>query len=882
MPLVRDTVANFIGGVSQQPDKLMFPNQSKALVNYLLSPQTGLKKRPPTEHIAKLMNPLNVHPKCSTIIKESEEYEVILTGNGIKVFDLEGNEKTVNVEEADLVSYETTTYTYTYQGKTYKKSKDKNGKTIKDTYNFTFTYTFGNLTVTYTKNKIKTSKPANYNKIPSLTIGSDVYDANGNYFGKITAVNKTNSQVTVKKEADIDYTYNPLTYLTSSDPLHELDMITIGDYTFIVNKTMIPEMYEEPYPNPHLNSALLFVRQGDYTTDYTVSITYNNTTVTNTQTTTSDAATTKTNTIAKNLANKIAEDFTVANGWSVTRVNSCILITRPNDKAKFDVSVADSNGDYNLYAFCEEANSLDILPTIAPNGYILKVVGEKASSEDDYYVQFETTDGTSFGVGTWKECPSPKCKYAIKPQTMPHGLVREADGTFTLKILDWGQRNCGDEESAPTPSFIDTTIQELFTHKGRLGILADDKVCFSDTQDIFSFFRRTTLTPLDTDPIDISSNAKMVLLRHTLPFNEELLTFSETSIFSIKGGDVFSNTTVGCNLITEYPCSKDVKPINTGGTALFLFENGDYSRVMELYVTSTYSIDARDVTEQIPNYLLKNMYKIVGSTANNMACFLTTADTSKIFVYNYYYSSEQKAQSAWSEWEFENAEILNADFKDNWLYLVIQYSDGIYLEKMNFSAKNKENNLDYLFYLDRKVYYNNLTSINNVTTITLPYTPDNTVTVLNNKGFPLDYTINGKVITIEGNYNSLIVGNTFNSFWEMSLIFVRQQTQNGGIKVREGILMLRDINLCYAETGYFRIKVTPTYDTNITSEFEFTGKVTGMKSATLGQINISDGTFLLPVIAKNDEIKIEVINDGYMPNCFLSLEWLGDFNIRGQ
>ena len=29
MSLVRDTVANFIGGVSQQPDKLMYPNQSK-------------------------------------------------------------------------------------------------------------------------------------------------------------------------------------------------------------------------------------------------------------------------------------------------------------------------------------------------------------------------------------------------------------------------------------------------------------------------------------------------------------------------------------------------------------------------------------------------------------------------------------------------------------------------------------------------------------------------------------------------------------------------------------------------------------------------------------------------------------------------------------
>ena len=70
MSLVRDTVANFIGGVSQQPDKLIYPNQSKSLINYHPDPAMGLKKRPPTEHIAKLCSPLEKHPLCHTIIKE--------------------------------------------------------------------------------------------------------------------------------------------------------------------------------------------------------------------------------------------------------------------------------------------------------------------------------------------------------------------------------------------------------------------------------------------------------------------------------------------------------------------------------------------------------------------------------------------------------------------------------------------------------------------------------------------------------------------------------------------------------------------------------------------------------------------------------------------
>ena len=345
---------------------------------------------------------------------------------------------------------------------------------------------------------------------------------------------------------------------------------------------------------------------------------------------------------------------------------------------------------------------------------------------------------------------------------------------------------------------------------------------------------------------------------------------------------MFSNNTVACDLTMEYPCSKNCKPINAGATGFFVFENGNYSRVMEIYVSSTYAIDARDITEQAPSYLPRGMYKIAGSTANNIACFLSTEEPDKMYIYNYYYSSEQKAQSAWSEWEFKNTKILSVDFKENWMYMINQYSDGIYLEKMNFSPKIKEKGLDYLFHLDRKVYFDNLTPSEGTTQLTLPYTPDNEIVVVNPKGFPMDYTIEGNVVTVQGEHTSLIVGNTFKSLWQMPTIFLRQQTSNGGLKVKEGILMLRDINICYTETGYFRIVVTPKYSTNISSTFEFTGKIIGMKSATLGQIEVSDGTFLLPVIAKNDEVTIEVINDGYMPSCFLSLEWLGDFNIRGQ
>ena len=111
MALTQDTIPNFIGGVSQQPDKLMFPNQSKELLNMLPDPTIGLTKRKPTEHIARLMDALPIQPQVYTVNKEDEKYQVFLTGSTVRVFDLEGNEKTVKYlvdEDATEEEKETT------------------------------------------------------------------------------------------------------------------------------------------------------------------------------------------------------------------------------------------------------------------------------------------------------------------------------------------------------------------------------------------------------------------------------------------------------------------------------------------------------------------------------------------------------------------------------------------------------------------------------------------------------------------------------------------------------------------------------------------------------------------------------------------------------
>jgi hypothetical protein len=787
MALTQDTIPNFIGGVSQQPDKLMFPNQAKELINMLPDPTIGLTKRKPTEHISRLMDVLSTQPAVYTVNKEDEKYQVFLTGSTIRVFDLEGNEKEVK----------------------------------------------------YSVNENATEEEKEAKRIELLK------------------------------------------YITTEKPVEDLQMTNIGDYTFILNKTVTAQLSDETYPTPHKNSAMVFVKQGDYAIDYTIKI--NDKTVTYT-TDKDDRTTLKTNMIAKNLYDKLTSTVGTTD-WSFTRINSTILIKNTKG-ANFTISTEDSNADRSMFCIYKEFDTVSNLPAVAFNGFIVKIVGDDGDSSDDYYVQFTTKDGSSHGSGTWQECPSPDIKYHILGNTMPHAIVREADGTFIYKQIEWTDRGSGDEDTAKTPSIFGQKITEIFTHKGRLAFLAGDKSIYSDVDDIFSLFKRTVMTSLDTDPIDVGSNSKMVLLKHTLPYDGNLLLFSPSSIFTIKGGDVFSNSTVTLDLTMEYPCSTLCKPISAGTTGVFVFENGNYSGLYEIYTNSSYVTSARNITEQIPSYLPAKIFKMAGNTINNIICLLSLNEPNSIYVYNYYYTSDSKAQSAWHKWTIKQAErILNVDFIDNWLYLTVQYSDGVYLEKLNCTQKQVEENLDFLIYLDRKITakgtYNPET---NTTTYSLPYVAEaSTLNVVDKRdGFLLDFTKQDKEIIIKGNYTDLVIGVPFFSYWEFGTIYKKQPTQTGGSRTVEGVLMLKDLELSYTNTGFFNVQVAPHYITQNPSTYICTASRLGTPSTALGKISIDSGLFLIPVLAKNDEVTISIFNDTYLPSTFSSMTWLGELNTRGK
>lgn len=695
---------------------------------------------------------------------------------------------------------------------------------------------------------------------------------------------------------------NGAAYLAGSNPNETFRCVTVADYTFVLNTNVVVEEDALLAPNERPNEALVWIKQGAYGATYTVTVDGQSASYTvpdgSVQAHTANA---RTSFIAGQIAAGLASALGAA--YVVNQLNSQIYIRRV-DHAPFTVQTQDSLGENGSEAFYKTVQRFSSLPARAVNGFIVEVTGDQSSSFDNYFVQFKTNDGSFSGPGVWKEATKGGERIRIKRSTMPHALVREANGSFTFKQIEWEDRQCGDLDSNPMPSFVGRKINDVFFHRNRLGLVADENIVMSRTGDFFNFFRGTATAVLDDDPIDVgASHTKVSILRHAVPFNETLLLFSDQTQFRLGKTDVLTPSTVSIDQTTEYECSLRAKPVGIGRHVYFTVNRGGFTGLKEYYVDETTEVlDATEVTGHVPRYIPGNVFKIAASTTEDCLILLSDQDRSKVFVYKFYWSENEKMQASWSHWTFApGVEILNADFIESALYLIVKRSDGVHIEYIDLEPGKTEDNWNLAVHLDKVVresQFNSLTVLDNATQVVLPFT-------LSEAEVPLIQVVTGpggsraaglvltgvthevvgqnSRLTIPGNLQGqpLYIGLKYVFEYEFSTPAVREAAPGGGQNVvGEGRLQMRRMSVLFDKTGYFRAEVTPTgRDTYV---YPFTGRLVGSSQNVLGQVSIEDGKFRFALMGRNDELKIKLVNDSFLPSHFLSGEWEGFFILRSK
>jgi len=944
MGVVSQSIPNFLNGMSQQTPSQRGINQGKDQINCQNNIVDGLSKRPALEYVATL-DASNVFPNTTKIWNiqrdESNRYICAFYDNGVKVYDLAGNEKTVS-------------------------------------------YPDGN------------------------------------------------------------------TYLNTTNPKADFRMVNIADYTFVVNKSIIPTA-DTTLSAAKVEEFHVYCKSTNYGREYKVALRHEdwayevevifqvptgNSAATDskyrdtnkivdilmygTSSTHYDATangigfkTVRTDTGATLSATSGLANFSdITTYFTVEQFDSVIYGTIINQAKTYTLSTSDGSGNTAMYGIRDTIQDFTKLPYYGKVGTIIKVTGDEGDTLSDYYVKFD-------GTGVWSETLAPATSLGLTDTTMPHALINNNDGTFTFQKLDWVDRSCGDStDTNPNPSFVGKTIQNLTFYKNRLGILSGENLILAENASYFNFFATTVTQVLDTDPIDIAASGTQVnTLKNSVGFNETLLLFSDTAQYKLDhAGDTISPTTAILNEVSSFEHDDNVRPVAAGKFAYFAQARTSNTAIREYFSDdSTLTNDGLDISVSVQSLMPTNAYQIISNTVEDCLAILcsdtadaqvvpyatssnvtaTNADT--MYIYKYFFDGGEKVQTAWSKWEFTGVKILGGFSIESNIYLFTAEGKttklfkvdlrnlkdatlgyGIYLDKRasatgtyssgtdlttvtspygaktGLMAVDKTNGTDYaltsasgatctitvsdaaniavgstIVITDNAGVSTTMTATNSdpasalefsvggsrtnddvadniavgsggvlginnlagysapnpaggtpVITVTRAVVGDSNLTVTSSDPTRLAVTnfVAGNSFTLVGNHTSLFIGTPYESKYSLSTQYVRENTGRGLLAVTTGRYQVRNIALTYENSGFFTAEVTP--DNRSKSTTVMNGYVLGTSGSTIGSPALSSGTIKVPVQCRNTDFTFDIISSSHLPMYVASAEVEGYYHNR--
>jgi hypothetical protein len=207
----------------------------------------------------------------------------------------------------------------------------------------------------------------------------------------------------------------------------DLQTLQINDYIFVLNrsKTVAAGTTISAAQSPY---AFVSINTVAYSSTYTITL----------DATSFSYATPTTSTTQLNVAdivNNLVSSINANVNWVASGIGNNIYVRRANN-GDFAIQARGGNTGTAIDAFKGSVISVAQLPKQFINNLKIKVAGSVDSGADDYWVVFKTSDNTTSGAGTWEETIAPSTVIDLDEETMPHVIIREANGTFTYRQLD--------------------------------------------------------------------------------------------------------------------------------------------------------------------------------------------------------------------------------------------------------------------------------------------------------------------------------------------------------------------------------------------------------------------------------------------------------------
>jgi hypothetical protein len=477
--------------------------------------------------------------------------------------------------------------------------------------------------------------------------------------------------------------------------------LTLGDHTFILNRSTITKMLDKEHTSEmYSNAAMYWIKKTasvvtkQYQSDTEAGsllqgyvYTLNGTEIRGTEDTRPDQP----EEIHLNTGPSIATEFVANSNESLVTSNldakgKPTSICYTTNYVGTDWTWSDSFGDEASLGVWTNVRSSDKLPVDMPenlDGFQVKVSGGTSAEFDDYYLTYD------YSNRSWKETPAPGIEYMLDPESMPHVLYRLGDGTFKFdeykKVVDgiitpeiaWGERNTGGEDPLDDPSFLGKAITNLFFFKNRMGFITDSNIILSQTGAYGDYFVQTKQDVLDDDPIDLAvASTDVTVLRHAVPTSGQLILFADDTQFSLSSIEgALTPRTADITSLSNYTYGSRADAVSIGNRVLFSNQAGGYSQLFSYKITDSGSrlTEATPLTLHLPSYIDKSMVKIVGHDVLGYTFLETEVYPKELVVLSSVSVGEQELQNAFHRWTFTKNLVSTHIINDD---LYILFDDG--------------------------------------------------------------------------------------------------------------------------------------------------------------------------------------------------------------
>ena len=517
MATVNQRIPNFLGGVSQQPDKIKFPGQLRVCDNAVPDITFGLKKRPPAEFVGTLSN-ANTSGHWYEILRDGDEKYIVqitpsLTGSmPIRVWDLaDGTEKSLTNSSGDsLFTYlagatapysVTTIQDYTLIANPNKTVAESSTTTAAPILNGDYSYARLD-TVAYNTEYILYSgtapTPNTYYRVTSVKV-----DRMSGGSAQGPTFDDTNEDQS--KSGTLTWSFSGGSAIAGSSSNSNCENIEgslqVNGNSYIANNTATYQGNDSSTETKFLG----YVQ--DYDVRYTATVTLqdggliketNKTTAegkfidvtmegetyrisveaVEPVTTYEDVSGIGYFKTPKNPTNGAISMATILNGLKSAVNSNLANVTAEvigsglflNGTAADGVNFLGGAVNENMSVIGQKAQDISRLPAMCKQGYVAQISNTADLETDDYYVKFEADNGTS-GAGSWEETVRPHnfdgsgndpMLKGLDPATMPHALINNRNGTFSFVKLDETTANSANNNNYWKERFVGDDVSNPF------------------------------------------------------------------------------------------------------------------------------------------------------------------------------------------------------------------------------------------------------------------------------------------------------------------------------------------------------------------------------------------------------------------------------------